>query len=203
MKGILERVFYGVYMVVDFLRKLRTEILEDKFELEAELKEIQIQLDENRKFVQNMKMEEEKSFDAFSPRRQNVELRNNIGKLEEEQSKILGKFETIKSELDILNSRLTEFDLVLEDAKNQKVELKKVVDQAENDQFKENWNYDTLAQNVLSIKNKTELCFRLAELDPKRCKYELSSIIKELNGMMKLILEIGDMDHGTDKVDDC
>ncbi|MCI8491245.1 MAG: hypothetical protein HFJ04_13570 [Lachnospiraceae bacterium] len=203
MKGILERVFYGVYMVVDFLRKLRTEILGDKFELEAELKEIQIQLDENRKFVQNMKMEEEKSFDAFSPRRQNVELRNNIGKLEEEQSKILGKFETIKSELDILNSRLTEFDLVLEDAKNQKVELKKVVDQAENDQFKENWNYDTLAQNVLSIKNKTELCFRLAELDPKRCKYELSSIIKELNGMMKLILEIGDMDHGTDKVDDC
>lgn len=190
-------------MVVDFLRKLRTEILGDKFELEAELKEIQIQLDENRKFVQNMKMEEEKSFDAFSPRRQNVELRNNIGKLEEEQSKILGKFETIKSELDILNSRLTEFDLVLEDAKNQKVELKKVVDQAENDQFKENWNYDTLAQNVLSIKNKTELCFRLAELDPKRCKYELSSIIKELNGMMKLILEIGDMDHGTDKVDDC
>lgn len=203
MKGILERVFYGVYMVVDFLRKLRTEILGDKFELEAELKEIQIQLDENRKFVQNMKMEEEKSFDAFSPRRQNVELRNNIGKLEEEQSKILGKFETIKSELDILNSRLTEFDLVLEDAKNQKVELKKVVDQAENDQFKENWNYDTLEQNVLSIKNKTELCFRLAELDPKRCKYELSSIIKELNGMMKLILEIGDMDHGTDKVDDC
>ncbi len=203
MKGILERVFYGVYMVVDFLRKLRTEILGDKFELEAELKEIQIQLDENRKFVQNMKMEEEKSFDAFSPRRQNVELRNNICKLEEEQLKILGKFETIKSELDILNSRLTEFDLVLEDAKNQKVELKKVVDQAENDQFKENWNYDTLAQNVLSIKNKTELCFRLAELDPKRCKYELSSIIKELNGMMKLILEIGDMDHGTDKVDDC
>lgn len=203
MKGILERVFYGVYMVVDFLRKLRTEILGDKFELEAELKEIQIQLDENRKFVQNMKMEEEKSFDAFSPRRQNVELRNNIGKLEEEQSKILGKFETIKSELDILNSRLTEFDLVLEDAKNQKVELKKVVDQAENDHFKENWNYDTLAQNVLSIKNKTELCFRLAELDPKRCKFELSSIIKELNGMMKLILEIGDMDHGTDKVDDC
>ncbi len=203
MKGILERVFYGVYMVVDFLRKLRTEILGDKFELEAELKEIQIQLDENRKFVQNMKREEEKSFDAFSPRRQNVELRNNICKLEEEQLKILGKFETIKSELDILNSRLTEFDLVLEDAKNQKVELKKVVDQAENDQFKENWNYDTLAQNVLSIKNKTELCFRLAELDPKRCKYELSSIIKELNGMMKLILEIGDMDHGTDKVDDC
>lgn len=203
MKGILERVFYGVYMVVDFLRKLRTEILGDKFELEAELKEIQIQLDENRKFVQNMKREEEKSFDAFSPRRQNVELRNNICKLEEEQLKILGKFETIKSELDILNSRLTEFDLVLEDAKNQKVELKKVVDQAEDDQFKENWNYDTLAQNVLSIKNKTELCFRLAELDPKRCKYELSSIIKELNGMMKLILEIGDMDHGTDKVDDC
>ena len=81
--------------------------------------------------------------------------------------------------------------------------MKKVVDQAENDQFKENWNYDTLAQNVLSIKNKTELCFRLAELDPKRCKYELSLIIKELNGMMKLILEIGDMDHGTDKVDDC
>ena len=76
-------------MVSDFFKKLHSEFLEQKLEAELELKNINIKLNENQKFIQKLKEEDERNFNAFSPRKQNSKLKDNIKNLKNEQELLL------------------------------------------------------------------------------------------------------------------
>ena len=52
-------------MVIDYLSKIRAELLEEKLSIESKKKSIHIEINENIKFIERLKEEENRNFDAF------------------------------------------------------------------------------------------------------------------------------------------
>lgn len=187
-------------MVIDYLNKLKSELLEEKLNLEVKQNSIKVSLNENIKFIEKLKEEDSQIFDAFSPRKQNKDLRENIRSLENNQNELLESFEDVKSKLIDLKSRIDELDSVLRIAKKQKATQKSTNNQIEEKDFlklkvletQENERqrisrelHDSSVQNLTSLVHKMELCSKLVEVDPIRCKLELTAMSKTIREIIE------------------
>lgn len=188
-------------MVKEFLEKIRNELTEEKLNLESEHKSIRIKISENQKFVERLKEEDEQNFDAFSPRKQNYTLRESIKKLEEEQQTYMEDSENVKQKLMQINAKLDEIDSVIKIAMKQEAANNKSVNNILEDkdimklkllETQENERqriarelHDSSVQSLTSLVHKTELCSKLVDLDPIRCKLELSSMSKTLREIIE------------------
>ena len=88
-------------MIIDFMKKMRSELTDRKLKLESEQNRIQGELNRNNKFLQNLKQEEDQSYDVFSPRRKNSIMYSNICELEKKRDILIKELEEIKNELHI------------------------------------------------------------------------------------------------------
>ena len=163
-------------MSVEFLRKIYSELLQERSELELEQNNIVIKLKENEKYIKRFKKEEEENYDAFSPRNQNQDLKKSIDSFEKKNRMLLQRNEEIQMKLNELNEKIQGFDLVLKEEKNIKTSVKKNEKQKKKyRKLQENYKKD-----ISSIIYKLEFCSQLIDIDPVRCKLELSSLIKIL-----------------------
>ena len=173
---IQKYTFYEVTMSTDFLEKLYSELLQKKSELELEQNNIAIKLKENENYIKRFQKEEEDNYDAFSPRNQNQELKKKIDSFQKENQLLLQKNEEIEIKLNEINEKIQGFDLVLKEERNIKTSVKKNEKQKKKyRKLQENYKKD-----ISSIIYKLEFCSQLIDIDPARCKLELSSLIKIL-----------------------
>lgn len=193
-------------MVIEYLEKIRFELAQDRIKLKKEQDNAEIKLKENMKFIERLKEEDEQNFDAFSPRKQNFSLREEIKQLEEERLHLLDEFTLKKNLLVSIDSKFCELNSVLKIAKQQEAADKQIMDQnLKNDEFfklklletQENERqriarelHDSSVQSLTSLVHKTELCSKLVDLDLIRCKLELSSMSKVIR---KIIEEMRQM----------
>lgn len=170
-------------MVVKFLNELRSEYLNEKIKLESEKNGFDVKLDENKKFIQKLKEEEKQNFNAFSPRNRNTNAhtKENIKNLEDENSELLEKSNDMQSKIETYESKLKEIDILLKDLKNESLKKKE-----KNSVFEEKKYTSELRnvyiQNLTKMIHRLEFCSKLVQIDPTRCKIELSSISKMIRG---------------------
>lgn len=188
-------------MIIEFLNKMHSELLAEKLSLETEQNRIQIRLNENIRFIEKLKNEDDQNFDAFSPRKQNANLRSTINSLEQESSTISGELQDVKNRFMSLNCRLDELESVIKFAKNLRIVHTSNAGNSfgENDIFKlkiletqENERqriarelHDSSIQSLTSIVHKTEFCSKLLDMDPIRCKLELASMSKVIREVIE------------------
>ena len=129
--------------------------------------------------MQNLKQEEDQSYDVFSPRRKNSIMYSNICELEKKRDILIKELEEIKNELIQINSRLEEVDNLIKDIrKNNKNKI--------TTEHKEmNKSNICSERNIVSMIKKIDLCLQLLRIDPNRCKLELSAVKKSLQEMQK------------------
>lgn len=157
-------------MIVDFLSKLHSELIEEKLELESDISRSTISLDENLKYIEKLKTEDDINFDAFSPRKQNVALRENIKCLEDEYHELSNNLKLLNERLIHVNTKIEEVNLILKTAKKQKSDLKC------KDEFSTGELHDFCVEKFTSIEHKIKLCSTLFDIDPGRCKLELQAV---------------------------
>ena len=170
-------------MVIEFLNKLYSEVLEEKMNLETKKQEIQIKIDENNKYIKKLKKSEEDTTDVFSPRKQNRNLRNNIIALEKEQKILSNELENFDEQILILNERLNEVEEVLKIAKQEELQKNLMYSQLEQIHMEQN-EFD-ISNDLNRIIHKAELCSKFIDVDSNRCKIELTSLIKMLYEMLE------------------
>lgn len=174
---IIEYMFYEVVMAADILKKIYSELLQEKAELELEQNSIVIKLKENEKYIKRLKTEEEESFDAFSPRNQNQELRKNINSFEKKSELLSQRNHEIEVKQNELNEKIQGLEQLFQDEKKEKdVSEKRSRQKRKLRKLKEEYLKD-----LSFVLSKLEFCLRLVDLDPVRCKSELSFLIKALN----------------------
>ena len=100
-------------MVINYLKNISSELLEEKLNLESKQNNINIKISENIKFLNRLREEDEQNYDAFSPRKQNVSLRENIRKLETEQNSLKQESESLKQQIKDINAKMDELDEVI------------------------------------------------------------------------------------------
>ena len=89
-------------MVYDFVKKMRSELLNEKMELEYEHTKIKNELEQNQRFLEKIMQEEQETYDIFSPRRKNYKLKENIKSLKQKQDGLKKSDEEIRKKLLLL-----------------------------------------------------------------------------------------------------
>lgn len=143
--------------------------------------------------------ESDPNYESFTPRKVNSYNQNKIVELKGEQKILTEQLNEVRKELYDLNVDIYEIDSVI------KVESEKIANEntiKDNDanpkykitilQTQESERqriardlHDTTVQSLTSLVHKSELCKKLVDIDPLRCKLELSSMSKILRDVIE------------------
>lgn len=175
-------------MALDFLIKIRTQILNDKLELELKKKNLADKLTENKRYIEKLNQEKEQNFDLFNPRKKVGKLQKDIQALEEKQKEYEKKIEKINREICAANEKLMECDAAIKDAKEQARQYEEGLKEAFAEQpeqiekeicFKmEPLIFD--CNEMKEMQSKLEFCIKLIPSDTMRCRMELLNLLKQL-----------------------
>ena len=171
--------------MLTFLKKMRSELKEEKIKLESEMNRIQTELNKNDKFLQSLKKEEEQNYDIFSPRKKNIKMRDNIEILERDQAVLSESLNELQSRFLQVNVRLEEVDNLIKDIR------KKNAEKPKKKNIEQQFDSVDFNQNTKSLIQKIELSIQLIRVDPNRCKMELSAVKKILQEMQNRVLDAG------------
>lgn len=183
-------------MVISYLEKLQSEYMQEKFNAEKELSDLQIHLRENIEFIKLLEETNDPNYESFTPREVNSKNKTKILELREEQKKIQQSIDKQKGCLAECTQKLEELMSVIGEAKKSMTEnhqdiLKSetyritLLETQENERQRISRDlHDYTVQNLTSLVHKTELCSKLVEMDPVRCKLELSMMSKTLRDII-------------------
>lgn len=188
-------------MIITYLENIYSELLENRIQLEQEQSDITSKMNKHLKYMERLKLEYEKNFDAFSPRKQNLDLKIQIDQLENQQHDFLESIENKKRELIKIDSKIDELNSVLKIAKQQCatnerifeksiqekeiLKLKLLETQELERQRIARELHDSSVQCLTGLVHKTELCTKFLELDPPRCRLEMLSMTKSLRSIIE------------------
>lgn len=183
-------------MVKEYLKKSKQELVEQKLLLIDEINSYENQIKENEKFIQILEDTRDPNYEAFSPRETNTFNRKKILELQENQKAISDELTALRDQLGELEFKIADITSVI-----------KVADEDVNDTSNEDELHDTrlallrtveaerqriardlhdsTTQNLTALVHKTELCTKLLDVDPVRCKLELFTIGKSLRGIIE------------------
>lgn len=184
-------------MVISYLEKLQESYTQEKYEIEKRLSELEIHLKENIEFIKLLEETNDPNYESFTPREVNSKNKAKIRELQEEQKKIRELLEEEKVLYSECKAKLEELEQVVAQAKRERESRKE--DALTNESYRTTLLetqeterqrisrelHDYTVQNLTSLVHKTELCNKLIEMDPIRCKLELNIMSKTLREVIE------------------
>ena len=189
-------------MVCSYLEKLQEEYLEEKISIDKSMANLQVQLKENIEFIKLLEENTDASYESFSPREMNSKNKQQIQDLKEKQKEIIIEIDEVKEKQSDIMQKVDELNSVLKVARSSASKLEEIEtsekEELDNDvyritlletQEKERQRisrelHDSTVQNLTSLVHKTELCSKLIDMDPIRCKLELTMMSRTLRDII-------------------
>ena len=177
-------------MVIEYLQQIKDSYFEQKHALEKKLNLLEIQLKENTGMIKMLEETNDSCYELFTPRNVNSKNKAKINELMEEQKSINESIENLKNSIKEYSSKIEQLDQIVEE-ENREIEivqeyteamtLQNIVSEDEKIESSE----DNLLDGMKNILKRVELCSRLIDIDPVRCRLELSSIMKILTDLIE------------------
>lgn len=179
-------------MVKKYLEKLQNDFLKDKVSIEKEINDLQIHLKENTEFIKLLEESNDSAYASFSPREVNPKNKEKIQELSEEKKGIekrleeqqekynecITKLQELTEVITSLQNPVSEKDALIGDRERYRLALLEIQENERQRISRE--LHDSTVQNLTSMVHKVELCSKLVEMDPIRCKLELITMGKTL-----------------------
>jgi len=177
-------------MVIEYLQQIKDFYFEQKHALEKQLNLLEIQLKENTGMIKMLEETNDSCYELFTPRNVNSKNKAKINELMEEQKSINESIENLKNSIKEYSSKIEQLDQIVEE-ENREIEIvqeytetmsqQNIVSEDEKIESSE----DNLLDGMKNILNRVELCSRLIDIDPVRCRLELSSVMKILTDLIE------------------
>ena len=187
-------------MVCAYLEKLKQEYLEEKLNIDKTISSLQMKLKENIESIKQLEENSDGSYETFSPRDFNSKSKLRIKELEQKQADMMQSIEAAEIKQIEIEQKIEELKDVIEAAKVEAVKLKEIkpktgsgkgiskltiLEIQENERHRISRElHDSTVQNLTGMVHKTELCSKLMEMDPIRCKLELSMMSRTLRDII-------------------
>lgn len=180
-------------MVIEYLQQIKDSYFEQKHALEKQLNLLEIQLKENTGMIKMLEETNDSCYELFTPRNVNSKNKAKINELMEvmeEQKSINESIENLKNSIKEYSSKIEQLDQIVEE-ENREIEIvqeytetmsqQNIVSEDEKIESSE----DNLLDSMKNILNRVELCSQLIDIDPVRCRLELSSVMKILTDLIE------------------
>lgn len=177
-------------MVNEFLEKIRNGLLEEQLSLKEKEIDLQNHFKENMKLIQLLEETNDPNYASFTPREVNGYNKKKIDELSKEQKAIEDELTQLRVKISDNTCQLNETNSVIKVAKSfvNHTDLSSgedrfsiLVTQERERQRIARDLHDSTVQNLTSLVHKSELCMKLLDVDPIRCKLELSALSKILH----------------------
>lgn len=178
-----------VIMVIEYLQQIKDSYFEQKHALEKQLNLLEIQLKENTGMIKMLEETNDSCYELFTPRNVNSKNKAKINELMEEQKSINESIENLKNSIKEYSSKIEQLDQIVEE-ENRKIEIVQEYTEAMTQQNivsedEKESSEDNLLDSMKNILNRLELCSQLIDIDPVRCRLELSSVMKILTDLIE------------------
>lgn len=178
-----------VIMVIEYLQQIKDSYFEQKHALEKQLNLLEIQLKENIGMIKMLEETNDSCYELFTPRNVNSKNKAKINELMEEQKSINESIENLKNSIKEYSSKIEQLDQIVKE-ENREIEIvqeytetmtqQNIVSEDEKESSEDN-----LLDSMKNILNRLELCSQLIDIDPVRCRLELSSVMKILTDLIE------------------
>ena len=175
-------------MVIDYLEKVREQYEENQIDLKNKLNAVSNEYKENIELIKVLEDNNDPNFESFTPREVNGFNRQRIAELEERQHQLSGELTALRVHIGAIQEDIYQINSVIKVAKedvskessNYDEKFKfALLETLENERQRiARELHDSTVQNLTSMVHKIELCIKLLDMDPIRCKLELSSMGK-------------------------
>ena len=178
-----------VIMVIEYLQQIKDSYFEQKHALEKQLNLLEIQLKENTGMIKMLEETNDSCYELFTPRNVNSKNKAKINELMEEQKSINESIENLKNSIKEYSSKIEQLDQIVEE-ENREIEIVQEYTETMSQQNivsedEKKSSEDNLLDGMKNILNRVELCSQLIDIDPVRCRLELSSIMKILTDLIE------------------
>lgn len=178
-----------VIMVIEYLQQIKDSYFEQKHGLEKQLNLLEIQLKENIGMIKMLEETNDSCYELFTPRNVNSKNKAKINELMEEQKTINESIENLKNSIKEYSSKIEQLDQIVEE-ENREIEIVQEYTEAMTQQNivsedEKESSEDNLLDSMKNILNQVELCSQLIDIDPVRCRLELSSVMKILTDLIE------------------
>lgn len=178
-----------VIMVIEYLQQIKDSYFEEKHALEKQLNLLEIQLKENTGMIKMLEETNDSCYELFTPRNVNSKNKAKINELMEEQKSIKESIDNLKNSIKEYSSKIEQLDQIVEE-ENREIEIVQEYTEAMTQQNivsedEKESSEDNLLDSIKNILNRVELCSQLIDIDPVRCRLELSSVMKILTDLIK------------------
>ena len=178
-----------VIMVIEYLQQIKDSYFEQKHALEKQLNLLEIQLKENTGMIKMLEETNDSCYELFTPRNVNLKNKAKINELMEEQKSINESIENLKNSIKEYSSKIEQLDQIVEE-ENREIEIVQEYTEAMTQQNivsedEKESSEDNLLDSMKNILNQVELCSQLIDIDPVRCRMELSSVMKILTDLIE------------------
>lgn len=178
-----------VIMVIEYLQQIKDSYFEQKHALEKQLNLLEIQLKENTEMIKMLEETNDSCYELFTPRNVNSKNKTKINELMEEQKSINESIDNLKNSIKEYSSKIEQLDQIVEE-ENREIEIVQEYTEAMTQQNivsgdEKKSSEDNLLDSIKNILNRVELCSRLIDIDPVRCRLELSSVMKILTDLIE------------------
>ena len=178
-----------VIMVIEYLQQIKDSYFEQKHALEKQLNLLEIQLKENTGMIKMLEETNDSCYELFTPRNVNSKNKAKINELMEEQKSINESIENLKNSIKEYSSKIEQLDQIVEE-ENREIEIVQEYTETMTQQNivsedEKKSSEDNLFDSMKNILNRMELCSQLIDIDPVRCRLELSSVMKILTDLIE------------------
>lgn len=165
-------------MAEEYLNSLKENIYQKKKHLQKEKKKLEKQQLEMEQMIEQSKVEEEAGFDLFTPRSVKQDQKEKRKKLEKEIEELLRQKEKLNQQIAENNKDIESVrEIEQKFHKMEKEERKTIAVETEQKDTEEN---EKECYNWEQILHRMELCYRLIDIDPVRCKLEMSGVMEQI-----------------------
>lgn len=183
-------------LVMKFLERIQDQYLQEKYNIEKDINDMEIHLKEDDEFIKLLDKSHDPNYKSFTPREVNFNNKEKIFTLKEEQREIQRLLSERKLDHSACMERLKEVSSIIMAVKNEVAETHRkgleddiyritLLETQENERKRISRElHDSTVQNLTSLIHKSELCMKLVEMDPIRCKLELNIIAKTLRDII-------------------
>ena len=178
-----------VIMVIEYLQQIKDSYFEQKHALEKQLNLLEIQLKENTGMIKMLEETNDSCYELFTPRNVNSKNKAKINELMEEQKSINESIENLKNSIKEYSSKIEQLDQIVEE-ENREIEIVQEYTEAMTQQNivsedEKESSENNLLDSMMNILNRVVLCSQLIDIDPVRCRLELSSVMKILTDLIE------------------